>query len=108
MIAVRLRLGLVDDLQVMAEVDADNNWTVDPDTVPPEVLAAYPELPDDQARVLTLLAESRGPELGYLPDPPNRWAYAALELYPGSEITGGLYALRRTRGGGRGPRPVVY
>ena len=91
--AVRLRLVLTEGLEVDAQVDDRNNWTVT--GFPPDVLTSYPELPEHQARTLTLLCESRGRDLGYLPDDGNRWAYAALEVYPGSEITGGLYRVGR-------------
>ena len=65
-----------------ASVDMNNSWKVEYEPA---------EFAEVEAKYLKLMAEMESDALGYLPDPPNRYAYALVKRFPKSRIMGGLY-----------------
>ena len=90
---VRVRVVMGDGLELDATVDSENSWIVSSDGLP----TGNPEFVREQEELLELHARIGANRLGYVPNPPNRFAHAILDRFPGSRILGG--APPRTRAG---------
>ena len=65
---------------VRACVSTDNQWRIHPDDLPEDVIGIWQDI------LQSMVAIEASTQVGYMPVPRLRHAYAALSLYPGSQL----------------------